>query len=177
MINLLPYNQKKLIGRMWRMRVGIVILICFILLCIISGVLFFPTLLAVNNQYILLSGQVAKLEAQNTFFSEKQLTDLDHTSALLERKLTAPTGNDPVVYMKKIQSVTPQGISISRYSIGDTASPAIQIFGQSSSRSALESFVQTLKTTPGVASVDSPVANYVKSANAPFTITVTFTKV
>lgn len=177
MINLLPYNPKKLINRMWRMRVVVVILLALMVLLIISGFLFFPTLLAVNNRYALTQSQLQKLESRDNFFNDVDLTELDRTSQLLEKKLLAPTGNDPIYYMNQIQAVTPLTVSISRYSVGDTASPVLQIYGTSTSRNTLEAFVKTLQGLPSVLSVDSPITNYVKNTNATFTITVTFKRV
>lgn len=123
-----------------------------------------------------MQSQLQKLEARDNFFNDVDLSTLDQRSQVLDKKLSAPEGNDPILYVKKIEAVTPHTIAVSRYSVGDTASPVLQIFGISSSRVNLESFVKALQAVPEVLSVDSPIANYVKNGNADFTITVTFKK-
>lgn len=176
MINLLPYKEKKMLGRIWRLRMAIVVFVACILLEGIAGLLFFPTWLLVTNRYDFFQKQIASITSQQNFFSDADLNILDHTALTLEKKLTGTIGNDPTAYVKIIQSLTPAAVVVNKYSIGDTTNPVLQILGTAKTRNDLEGFVKELQASPSVASVDSPISNYVKNVNADFSIIVTFKK-
>ena len=154
MINLLPYKEKKVLRQIRYMRILIVSLVAALLLLLIAGFLFFPTLFSVNNRFALAQQQIDNLQAKTNFFSDADLSLLETQTILIEKKLTVVAGNEPTLFVKIIQSVTPANVLVTRYAIGDTTAPVIQVFGTAKNRAALEQFVLALKNTPSIQSVD-----------------------
>ncbi len=147
-----------------------------IILMIIAAALFLPTLMTINSRYQIALAQVARLEAMGVIVKPVDIQSLNGRARTLEQKLAAPESPNPFIYIDRIRSTTPGGITLHGFSINDTTTLAVEVTGVASTRAQLQSFVASLQTDETVERVDSPLTNFVKGTQSDFTITVIFKK-
>jgi Tfp pilus assembly protein PilN len=176
MINLLPYNQKKLIERIRLIRVAAVTIGAMILLTIAGGLLFMPTLMTINSRFALAQSEIAVLEAEGVVTGERDIAALQARTATALRQFAAPLGVPPTTYIDTIRSQADGGISLSGFTRVEGLDPTMLVIGVAANREALKRFIASLQAQPNVTSVDSPITNYVKNKDSDFTITIIFKK-
>jgi hypothetical protein len=176
MINLLPYNQKKIADRLVLLRIGIATVLGLVLLMVIGIILFVPTLLTINNRYTIATGQVEQFRASGAVVSPSEVSNLQDRTAVLVEKFAAPATLAPGDYIRLIQKTSISGISFTGFTLQPGEIPAMQVVGIAANREKLQAFVGALRKAQGVERVDNPLSNLVKSKNGDFVLTVQFAK-
>jgi hypothetical protein len=173
MSNLLPYKTQSLIRRLRTLR-GVCGLLCLIIAVAIAALLLLmPASKEIKAHYAVAHAAAVRYEAAGSFVASKDIVDATHSANALASILAPAKTFSPVDAMQLLNAAVPHTVSITQYSV-NTASPVLVISGTATTRSALQSFVEVLQRSNFVASVDSPVDNYVKNNNPAFTMTVTF---
>lgn len=172
MSNILPLQQKKDIKKMIYLRYAIVGTIC------IGGVVAIAIMLLIPT-YILLHKQLAVATVQkNTAVSqsanraaEETLTTIQKNIGELENKLVFNTTTPLYETAKKIIINPFEGVVINSFDLTQSTK-SLHLVGVARDRATLESFARYLEVQPGVRIVESPLSNFIKSKQLPFTLTV-----
>jgi hypothetical protein len=172
MINLLPYKEKKSIEHIRMIRMIRTVFFGCTVLILMAGALLVPTLITVNSRFSIATNQINILQRDGTLVSSIDLAALEKRARTVSTKLAAPHVVGPTEYVAFVESDIPAGITVNRFATADTG--GLSVYGVSSSRGVLQSFIKSLESDSRVASVDSAVSNFVKATNSPFTITVIF---
>ena len=177
MINLLPYQEKKIVERMRVLRVINVTVFIAILLVIAAALLLLPTLVTINSRYELAQQQVSLLEKEGVVANPVDVQNLENRTKELVAKLAVPEEVSPTEYVEIITSTANASIMLTTFSFAHSEeAPTLSVAGVATSREALQSYVSKLQSHESIASVDSPITNYVKNKDADFRITVVFKK-
>ncbi len=172
MINLLPYKEKRSIENIRSIRLVRMVVAGFIVVFVVGGLLLFPTLLNINSRFSLATNQIKSLERDGVIASDINIAELEQRAQKVQKKLSLPSVPQPTVYIKIVTDLVGAGVTIDRFSIEQEKT--LDVFGSNKTREGLQKFIKDLEADPSVASVDSPVSNFVKSKNSSFKITVKF---
>lgn len=174
MINILPYHQKKAIERLRMLRVASVTIWALAFLAGAAMLLLVPLLVTINSRFAIAGGQIEELERAGIVVRPVDVAALEARTQRLLQKLAAPTAPSPIEYIAVVRGIPAQGITLSGYTTGESNAPILEVAGTAATREALQRFIAALEKDERIASVESPVSNYVKSAASPFTISITF---
>jgi hypothetical protein len=172
MINLLPYKEKKSIERIRNVLILKTLFLGGVILSAISIVLMAPTFIAVKSRFSIVKDQMVLLERTGMVAKDVDLTKLEKDIQFVKGKLSAAIGVQPTRYIDIVAGAVPVGIKLDRFSSDDTGS--LELYGISSTREVLQSFIKTLESDPHIATVDSPVTNFIKNKNNTFRLTISF---
>ena len=172
MINLLPYKEKKSIERVRSIRLVRTGIAGLLIVFIIAGMLLFPTFITINSRFSIATNQVKNMEKDGAIASDVDIANLERRAHLVQSKLSIPTVIEPTAYVEIIKSMAPNGIILDRFDSQETKS--LEVFGIAQTREGLQSFIKEVEANENVASVDSPVSNFVKSKNSIFRIKILF---
>ena len=172
MINLLPYTEKKMVERVRFLRLVNTVLTGLVLLLVVTGLLFVPTILTTDTRYTIANKEIAALIKNEKLVNDVDVAELQRRASIVEQKLSQSATSFPLSYMTQIENAAPSGIQYSKLIF--TAPTMIEVFGTSTGREALQSFIGALEALPSVASVDSPLSNLVKTKEGIFKVTVLF---
>jgi len=174
MINLLPYEDRKVIEREGFRRFLIIALFSISLVLFLGIVLMAPI-------YLMLRAQSSNLKTQEQFSlqgapldrlkkAEEEARKLNSEAALIES--ASQNTSVPEIFQKIIEA-RPSGISLRGFSFRRLA-PAnpgtIALEGNALTRENLSSFVTILEGSGLFAKVDSPVSNILKKTNISFSL-------
>jgi hypothetical protein len=179
MINLLPYKEKKIVEHVRIMRVVTVTLSMVTILVIIAGVLLLPTYITITSRYALAQKNISKLEKEGVITNNINIEDIDKRTNELVKKLTAPDDTPPAEYVALVRGASNNQIRLTGFSLATnnkTGAISFAVSGIALNREALQQYVSSLQKLEQVATVDSPISNYVKSKDADFAITLSFKK-
>lgn len=174
MINLLPYQQKKIVERTRVLRFASATLGAIIILVIVAGLLFLPTLMTINSRHGLAERQIALLEQEGVVISEVDIANLDARAQTLVSKFATAVGTSPVTYIATLRGLAQSGVTISGFVLDQSNPLIMDISGMATNRTVLQQFVATLEKDSKIAAVESPITNYVKSKDNEYVIKVTF---
>ncbi|MBP9690978.1 hypothetical protein KBD81_02760 [Candidatus Woesebacteria bacterium] len=176
MINLLPYNQKKLVDRLRIFRVVMTVVMACALFIVVGIGLFVPTLVTINTRYAIATSQVEQFRASGAVVNPLAVSDLETRTTVLVDKFATPVSDAPVDYVTRVRSAAIAGVQLTGFVMQQGGIPMMQVTGTATSREQVQRFVETLRETAGVTTVESPLSNLIKSRDADFVVTVTFTK-
>ncbi len=174
MINILPYSQKKSIERLRMLRVATVTIWVLAFLSGVAILLLIPLLVTINARFAIAGGQIEALERAGVVARPVDVAILQARTERLAAKLAAPLPVPPVDYIAIVRSVPAFGIALTGFTLETRESPLLEIAGTAQSREALQRFIAVLEQHEKIASVESPVSNYVKSVNSTFKISIAF---
>ncbi len=172
MINLLPYKEKKSIERIRSIRLARTVAAGLVIVFVVAGVLLFPTFITINSRSSIATNQIKNLERDGAIASNIDIASLQARAQTVQTKLSIPPVTEPTEYVEIVKSIAQSGIVIDRFSYQQTKN--LEIFGVAQTREGLQTFIKNLEANENVASVDSPVANFVKSKNSAFRINILF---
>lgn len=154
------------------MRYGIVVLSVLILILGVLLVLLIPTQLLLHGELGAIKTHVQNIKATSTQVQlDEELSTIQNTLGDLEKKLVF-ADTRPLYKTAKIILANPrEGITISSFDIAQTAG-SVHIVGIARDRAVLEAMIVYLQKIPGVTSVDSPLSNFIKSKQSPFSLTI-----
>jgi Tfp pilus assembly protein PilN len=176
MINLLPYRQKKIITQVRTLRILTMTLAMICIVAIVASALLLPSFLTINSRYVLAQNQIAQLEKEGVVVSTVDIASLDDRTTELVQKLALAENIHPTTYVSLVQNLAGSDVTLTGYSFTRGEVSELSIGGVGKSREALQAFVAKLQASPEIESVNSPIANYVKSKDADFRITIIFKK-
>lgn len=176
MIDILPHPQKILIRRMRSMRIVTTCLFGLVVLVLIAIVLLLPTYETIRSRTVALSAYTKELEAKGAIVSSADIATLEARAGVVAEKLAGKVPDSPLVYISTIRANQIQGIRLTGYEIASSEKRMVQLRGVAATRQILQQFIATLQQDPRVSVVDSPITNFVKSAESEFTMTITFTQ-
>lgn len=151
-------------------------LVVLTVLGIAGAFLLLPAFITINNRYDITQAQVDSLKQQGVIASAIDIQELDRRTADLEAKLAVSTEASPTELIKIIRALAGKDILLTGFSKEKSDALKLSVTGVATTREALQAYIESLKGQQKVESVDSPIANYVKSKDADFTITVSFKK-
>ncbi len=172
MINLLPYKEKRSIEKIRSIRLIRMVVVGFIIVFIVGGLLLFPTLLNINSRFSLATNQIKSLEREGVIASDINIAELEQRAQKVQKKLSLPPITQPTSYINTVTGLVGAGVVIERFNIQQEKT--LEVFGLNKTREGLQKFIKDIEADQSVASVDSPVSNFVKSKNSSFKITVKF---
>lgn len=174
MINILPPSQKKLVRRIRIMRVVAAYLGSVIVLAVVAVVLLLPTYVSIRSREMALRSHTRALEANGVMVSAADIAALEARTKRMREKLTAKVPASPLVFVQIVGEVTVPGVKLVGFDIPNPEKNTAQIRGTASTREALQQFIGALQKDARIATVDSPITNFVKSSESEFTLTLTF---
>lgn len=174
MSNILPLQQKKDIKKMKRLRFSIVGVALSIAIAGIVLVLFVISSLLLRTERDSLALQIhtARNSTQAQEVDTAIVENIQKISAL-EKAVIAKESKPLYSTMQVILNTTQPGIRVSSVSFA-VESNSIRVEGVAQDRTTLETFTAYLKGLPQVTGVDSPLSNFIKSTQSPFSLTVVF---
>ncbi len=170
MINLLPYKEKKIIGKIRLLRVlnSIVGVVFFLTTSLLLLIL--PTIFTVNSRFKIYSEEIVSLERDGLISNDINLASMFERSQKLKLLLVDQEDKSITDFISLIQKQAPVGIKIDKFLSQDPEK--IEVFGYFDKRDTLKSFISVLGNTPEFANVDSPVSNFIKSRNGTFKLVI-----
>jgi hypothetical protein len=174
MSNLLPSKEKKVLRRIRTLRYIRAYSYLFLIAGIAALLLLIPTSHAISTHYAVAQQALARYGTEGSLVSDASINSLTHALASVASKLGATLPPTPVDLMLRLEPLIPASVHVAQFAVNDIKIPVITLSGTAATRTALQSFVDALSATKGIAHVVSPVENYVKSTNLSFTISVTF---
>jgi hypothetical protein len=176
MIDILPVQQKVLIRRIRFMRMCTTIVSAIVVLAVIAGLLLLPTLETIRSRKIALQAYTKQLEEEGMIVSAEDITNLQSRTTALSARLAVPLPESPLSYIGIVKTHQISGIRLVGYEILNPEKRTLQIRGVATTRQILQQFISALQEDARIATVDSPVTNFVKSTESEFTMTITFTQ-
>ncbi len=170
MINLLPYKEKKIIGKIRLLRVlnSIIGAVFFLITSLLLLIL--PTVFTVNSRFNIYSEEIISLEKKGMISSDINLVFLYEKAQKIKPLLVAQNDASIIDTISLVEKQTPFGIKIERFSSEDPK--ILEVFGSFDKRESLKSFIATLTSQPEFSMVDSPVSNFIKSKNGTFKLII-----
>ena len=176
MIDILPLNQKTMIRRIRFVRILTTILVSIVVLMIAAALLLLPTFETIQSRTTALHAYTRELEENGLITTTDDIATLESRTKLLSERLASKVPESPLIYIDIIKSYRIQGVRITGYDIPSPEKRMIQLRGIASTRQTLQQFITALDQDARIATVDSPVTNFVKSTDNEFTLTITFTQ-
>lgn len=163
-----------MIRRVRYMRIATVIVWSAIILLAVSTALFLPTLQTIDSRYIVTTDQMHRLEQSGVITKAVDVMDLQKRTRAIKDKLASSLPASPMQYINHIRTYEGSGIRLIGYGVTNADKPIVEVHGVATTRQNLQQFIATLQADSTIATVDSPVTNFVKSSQSEFTITITF---
>lgn len=172
MSNILPLQEKKDIRKMLRLRYSIVAAVFLVLALAIFLLLTIPTQVLLRGELGAAQTQVQAIKAKSAQVQiDQSLAAIQNTLGDLEKKLVLADVR-PIYKTAQVILANPRdGIVINSFDISQNPG-AVHLVGIARDRAALEAMAAYLETLPGVKSVESPLSNFIKSKQSPFSLTV-----
>ncbi len=167
MINLLPYEEKKIIKSIRKLRILTVVFWGMTILMIIALFLLLPTIFTVNSRYSIVDNQIKKLKEGGSIIDASDIENLNNRITNLDQKLNMETILSPSFYINYIKTLTPKGVIITSFDM-DNKNLTLKVEGIYISRVQLQDFLEFLRSSNLIESVDSPLSNFVKNENGSF---------
>ncbi|HSE56952.1 MAG TPA: hypothetical protein VLB02_02625, partial [Candidatus Paceibacterota bacterium] len=127
MINLLPYNQKRALRRVLKLRVANATLVFFFFLVAVGLVLIIPSFISVNLRHRLASEQYAAIAESGSFASDEDLAATAAAIALLKSAYAADSTFSVLAALDAV--VPPPGITITNISMASREGRSIEFSG------------------------------------------------
>lgn len=156
------------------LRITTTYLVSVILLGCASLLLLLPTYTAVQARAQAMRTHTQELHAEGALVSSADIEALQSRTKFLREKLTAKIGASPLLYIDIVIEHTMQGVRIVGFEIPTPEKYTMQVRGTAATRQALQTFITALQGDSRIAVVDSPITNFVKSAESEFNLTLTF---
>lgn len=177
MINIIPEERKKIIGKERVGRFVLVLGIFLFLLLIFSIILSIPPVIYLNSQQKEIKRTIEAFEAGSIF---KEIRNIEKEIQEFNQKLILFQNNqnnvlNPSFFLAKILEQKPDSLKIETMSFNKLNKiPKITIRGRSFSRSELLKFIGDLNGVPSIKNVYSPIANILREKDVEFNLVVEF---
>lgn len=173
MNNVLPYKEKQLIHKAIRLRFVTVSLCVLLILCGITLILIMPSRVLLNAENKALSIEISAISGRSSSQTDQSIAALDASLTDLEGKLRITPNTTGFAAVRSILGNTPAGILVQSISI--SLHPAtVTVSGVAQDRESLEKMETFLRGLDGVKSLQSPLSNFIKSKQGPFSVTLIF---
>lgn len=174
MINLLPYNEKKRIDRVRKLRFISVIVWSVILGILIVCLLLLPSMTIITTRYNLAQNEINRLENAGVVVKSETLTSLQSRATTAEAQFVEKTIISPTEAITLVKTAVPLGVTLFGFSYEQGKDQKVTLSGVVTTREVLTKYVELLQANTRVAMVDSPITNYLKQKDNEITLIVTF---
>lgn len=174
MINILPYQNKKSVRTLRALRIVTTTVATFLILIGVAALLLIPLLITINSRFAIADAQIKELEKSGIIISPINVSTIETRANMLVAKLALPLPLPPTAYITTLTSIPRPGITLSGFSMSNAQTSTVEVAGFAATRERLQQFILLLENNDRIEKVESPVSNFVKSTNSPFSIVVTF---
>lgn len=177
MINIIPEERKKIIGKERIRRFVLVLGIFLFLLLVFSIILALPSVVYLNGQQKEIKRTIETFEAGPIF---KEIRNIEKEIQDFQQKLILFQNNQsnvlsPSFFIARILEQKPDSLKIETMFFSKLNKiPKITIRGHSPSRLELLKFVGDLNGVPSIKNVYSPIANILREKDVEFNLVVEF---
>lgn len=177
MINVLPESGRQVVRREYYLRLVALAFIALGGAALVSAAALVPAYVQGREEkgntakQLELAEVAAQREAQS--FIAKDIALAGKALPVVEAHLA---GSRPSLYIAEILAARNPSVLISHIEFGGGEIPAVKVSGTALTRDALLAFSRSLSQIKGVPQVDLPVSNLAKNEDAPFFLTVRFSK-
>jgi hypothetical protein len=133
-----------------------------------------PTYETTHSRKVALSAYTKQLEENGDIVAVSDIAALETRVGTLSQRLAVSLPPSPLVYIDIIKQNQTTGIRFTGYECSAPEKRIVQLRGVAANRQALQQFIASLEKDERISVVDSPVTNFVKSAESEFTMTITF---
>ena len=177
MINLLPQFEKKTLLKVYRLRIGVLILAAILVLELLAVALFFPSFYVLNGVTTSLAEELEQkkhMTPEGESSAQQELAVIKKEIAVLKpgaESIDAP----PSVILTEVLSEKPDGIKISTLNYARSAkNAAVQLIGHARTSEDMLLFQKNLKDNPHVASTQYASNTFIiKKIDIDFVMTIT----
>jgi type IV pilus assembly protein PilM len=179
-INILPYEEKKILRKEYWMRFFTLVFDFISIAGIIASLLLFPSYFLSKSKENLVESNLVAFNNENPDLTtnnvDKITGDIDSKLEKLNKAEASYQVNDKVLY--SILSSRTSGITFSQIlfnkKIGKEAgAPSLEIYGIAKDRDSLRNFKMALDGNPNFSKIDLPISNFLEKTNLSFTISIT----
>lgn len=177
MVNLLPQSEKKKLLKMYRLRIGALILVALFVIEVLTMALFLPAFYVLDSVTKNLADELEQkrhMIPEGESSAQQELAAIKKEIAILKPS-TETIDVLPSVILTEILTQKPDGISISTVSYArNLKNAAVQMSGHARASEDMLLFQKNLKQNPRVASTQYANNSFIiKKTDIDFTITVT----
>ena len=181
MINILPYEEKKLLNREYKKRFLIVLLNFITLISVVATILLFPSYFISQLKEKLVEDKIETFNKENFDLTndsmDKITNDINLKLEILDKAKLSYQVNDKV--LGNVLSSRTNGITLSTIlfnkKTGATVknnSDTVEIRGIAINRDSLRKFKTTLDNNPNFSEVNLPISDFLEKTDLPFTILI-----
>lgn len=172
--NLLPKERERTLRRVYFLRLGVVAISMLAGVVVVHGVLLFPSYLFLQDLVRERTEALAAITAALAGTEEQQVsarvTSLAEDASYLARLEKTPKISAAV---SALIALPRAGIALTGFSFAPSQTGAtMNLSGVASTREALRSYEETLRTAPFITGVDLPISAYAKERDIEFTVTL-----
>jgi cell division ATPase FtsA len=179
-INILPYEEKKILRKEYWMRLFTMVLNLIALAGVVATLLLFPSYFLSKSKENLVESSLEAFNNQNPDLTNNNISEItgDINSKLetLDKAEASYQVNDKV--LNNILSSRTSGITFSQILFNKKTTEAgsasiLEVYGTATSRDALRNFKTALDSNPSFSKVDLPISDFLEKSNLDFTISIT----
>ena len=177
--NLLPESRVRALRREYFVRLGVVMLLLFSSIIVLSGFMLVPAHTFLENEITARERELADLShntaAADEAAFEARLTALSVQAKRIQELATVSSASS---VLRGALSVAHQGVALSGFTLTSPGKSAgtLTMTGRATTRDNLRRYQLALQNAPFVASANLPVSAYAKESNIDFVITLTLVK-
>ena len=176
MVNLLPQSEKKKLLKIYRLRIGILVLVAMLVMEVLVAALFSPAFYVLSST----TENLANDLAQKRQMTPEGESETQQELAVIKKEITIlkpgteTIDTPPSAIFTEIFAQKPSGISISTVSFAQNLkNVAVQMSGHADTSEDMLLFQKNLKENPIVASTQYTNNNFIiKKTDIDFTMTV-----
>ena len=178
-INILPYEEKKILRKEYWMRFFTIILNLVALTGITASLLLFPSYFISQSKENLVENRLEVFNSENPNLNNDNINkiteDINLRLETLSKAEPAYQINDKV--LNNILSSRTNGITFSQILFNKKTTEGnisvLEIYGTATNRDSLRNFKTTLDNNPNFSKVDLPISNFLEKTELNFTISIT----
>lgn len=174
MINLLPFEQRKLIEHNYKTRFVVVVLFFITILVLIAIVFLVPSFVVVNSKLKTTEKNFESIKSTEGFKNDETLSDIIKDINVQVDKISLDENDISFIdqIILPVVELKPSSLSLSEIMITrqDTDNIVVQIGGQSPNRDTLLKFVNSLEGVSDFKDVLLPISDYVPGEDINFSI-------
>ncbi|MFA6515136.1 MAG: pilus assembly protein PilM [Candidatus Paceibacterota bacterium] len=184
-INVLPYEKKKILHREYWMRFFTILFNLIALSCMVAALLFFPSFFFSQSKEKLVENKLEVFNRENPDLTssniDKIIGDINSKLDILDKAKEPYQVSDRV--LNSILSTKTAGITFSQIlfnkDVIKTTDPTkkgdisvVEIHGVASNRDSLRNFKTALDNNPNFSEVNLPISNFLEKSDLIFTISI-----
>jgi cell division ATPase FtsA len=178
-INVLPYEDKKILRKEYWMRFFTIIFNLIALTGVTASFLLFPSYFISQSKENLVENRLEVFNSENPNLNNDNINkiteDINSRLEILSKAEPAYQTNDKVlnnIFSSRTNGITFSQILFNKKTTEGNAS-VLEIYGTAANRDSLRNFKTTLDNNPNFSKVDLPISNFLEKTELNFTISIT----